>query len=99
MTIPNDPVFWQALLIGIVTVAAVLLIYQNRQRIAGINTPFIDTIIGKSIYWLVGLVIVTTIATAALSVFGITAPIRVLSAESLCYLAGAYALVKWAQAR
>ena len=95
----NDPAAWQALFIAAVALAVVVLIYQNRQKIAGINTPFIDTIIGKSIYWLVGLVIVTTIATATLSVFGITAPIRVLSAESLCYLAGAYALVKWAQAR
>ena len=80
-TIANDPAAWQALFIAAVALAVVVLIYQNRQRIAGINTPFIDT----------------TIATAALSIFGVTAPIRVLSAESLCYLAGAFALVKWAQ--
>lgn len=92
----QDPAIWQAILIGLVTAALLVLVYQNRQRIAGFNTPFIDTIIGKAIYWLVGLVIITTIATAILSIFGVTSTIRVLSAENLAYLAGAYALVKWA---
>ncbi|MEQ8822760.1 MAG: hypothetical protein RIC14_00120 [Filomicrobium sp.] len=95
--VPQDPAFWQALFIGVVTVALALVIYQNRKHLASVNTPYIDELISKAIYWLVGLVILTTIATAALSIFGVTNPIRVLSAESLCYLAVAYALVRWAQ--
>lgn len=88
-----DPTWIQVLLIFAVSFAAVVLIWQNRERLAGISTPYIDVLIGKSIKWLVALVVVTTVVTALLSIFGVAAPIRVLSAENLAYLAGAYWLV------
>lgn len=90
-----DPKLWQTFLIVFVSLMLLGYIYVERKRLAAISTPYIDALIGRAIYWLVGLVIVTTVATAVLSLVGVTAPIRVLSAESLAYLAVAYAAVSW----
>lgn len=96
MEVQLDPSHLQALLIFVVLTVAMVLVWNNRQYLSAINTPFIDALTGRAINWLVALVILLTVVTAVLSVFGVTHPIRVLSAESLCYLAGAYALVRWA---
>jgi hypothetical protein len=98
MIVQVDPSWMQAILIFVVTAAVVLLIWTNRARLASINTPYIDTLIGKSMHWLVAIVIVTTIVTAILAVVGISQPISLLSPESIAYLAGAYWLVSKARA-
>jgi choline-glycine betaine transporter len=97
MIVQVDPSWMQAILIVVATAAAILLIWANRAKLASINTPYIDTLIGKSMQWLVAIVIVTTIVTAILAVVGISQPIRLLSPENIAYLAGAYWLVSKAR--
>ena len=92
----NDPALWQSILAALVFLGALVLVYQNRKRIAGINTPFIDAIITKSVFWLIGFAILSAVASAFGAALGWNVRISILPAEALMQICIGFAAVKWA---
>lgn len=78
-----------------VVFVAILFLYPRRAQLAAVSTPYIDALTGKAVLWMIALVILVTIVTALLSVFGLTGQIRIISAENLMYISLAYAAARW----